>query len=609
MVTAEIQSCRNEYPIVGSENGLATASNTTTPILENETYQDNLESLQNTVNEASWTNYSVQYPVVDFSVWNGKLCAATNNSLHLYDGTSWTAFDAPTAVNSLKSYENKLFVGGEGGLYSFNGTTFSLVFTVPSYIKVMGVYNNTLYSESLLDNAQILYYCSGSAGDPTNWHVDTGFADALNPPTPFGRMGSFAVYNNRLYLTYDGTILSYDGSNWTIVKIYDDVYSFSSSVVFNGKLYFATRDQSWRKPYYQGFSGFSGRVIEFDGDNWTTLLDHEYWMFSLETVGGLLYAGTANQILTFDGSAWNVSFNVTEGAYCVLCLAAFNDRIYAGMGNGYVFSRAETTKLDLTIVGSGLTSPSGGYRWLDVADQAYGSNYRNSYNYSQASATVTYYLVGKTLTGTLAAQNLKPNFAYQLKLVGTPGTSENELIGMAGRWWQEVWNGTAWTGGQNLNDKGNGSSPNPNDLTYLSRRFLLDGSSPTGYHYRYTGYLLFGYFITDSNGNVTLSFHTGSCYHVLWKTSQRGRTSSDGPLVTATFDPDPSQPAYDIDYPNSTTSIFGEWERLPMDGVNLASGQYDCQIVLTEESFHGTAPLAGNWAAAMNGEINFTITG
>ena len=252
------------------------------------------------------------------------------------------------------------------------------------------------------------------------------------------------------------------------------------------------------------------------------------------------------------------------------------------------------------------STPAADYRWMDVADQTYSAEFQTSYNYSQATVHVLYNTVGEFLTGEMIAQNLKPNFAYQLKLVGTPGTADNELIGFAGRWWQEEWNGTAWNNGQNLNDKGNGTSPNPNDKTYLTRKSIADATSPTGLHYRYTSYLLFDYFLTDSNGDATFHFETGSCYHVLWKTSQRSPTADDGPLKTVTFDPIPSF-AYDGDYPSSTVSIFGEWERLPRGGINLATGNYNCQIVLTEESFHGTRPLEGNWAAAMSTNISFTI--
>jgi hypothetical protein len=257
---------------------------------------------------------------------------------------------------------------------------------------------------------------------------------------------------------------------------------------------------------------------------------------------------------------------------------------------------------------SGLTSPTGEYRWLDIANQLYSTTYRESYNYTQANVSITYDTQGTSLTGTLQAVNLKPNFAYQLKLVGTPGTSSNEQIGLAGRWWQEEWNGIAWTNGQNLNDKGSGSSPNPNDLVYSSRRNITDATSPTGLHYKYTGYLLFDYFITDEQGNATVQFETGSCYHVLWKTTQRPHTGDDGLIRITTFTATPASPAYETTYSEQTIEIFGEWERLPIDDVPLAPGDYTAQLILTEESFHGDGgQYAGNWAAAMGAIIQFKM--
>jgi hypothetical protein len=257
-----------------------------------------------------------------------------------------------------------------------------------------------------------------------------------------------------------------------------------------------------------------------------------------------------------------------------------------------------------------LNSQAGDYRWLDVANQAYSESYRTSYNYLQATVSVTYDTQGPTLTGTLQAENLKPNFAYQLKLVGIPGTPSNEQIGLAGRWWQEQWDGTAWTNGQNLNDKGTGSSPNPNDLVYYSRRNITDATSPTGLHYKFTGYLDFDYFITNEQGDATVLFETGSCYHVLWKTTQRTRLTDDGPLKTTTFTANTSSPAYSINYSEQTISVFGEWERLPMGNVPLAAGDYIAQLVITEESFHGDGgTYAGNWAGAMGATIQFNTNG
>jgi hypothetical protein len=281
--------------------------------------------------------------------------------------------------------------------------------------------------------------------------------------------------------------------------------------------------------------------------------------------------------------------------------------------NGYPFSFLEEwtidtseTTINLEDIDSGLTSPTGDYRWLDVANQSYSVTYRTSYNYTQASVSVTYNTQGNSLYGTLDAMYLKPNFAYQLKLVGTAGTIANERIGLSGRWWQEEWDGTSWTDGQNLNNKGDGSSPNPNDLVYYSRRDITDETSPTGLHYKFTGYLLFDYFITDEQGNASIPFETGSCYHVLWKTTQQSRTDVDGPLVSSTFDASLSSPVYDVDYPLQTVSLFGEWERLPMGGVPLLPGEYLAQLILTEESFHGDGgQYAGNWAGAMGATIQF----
>ena len=259
-------------------------------------------------------------------------------------------------------------------------------------------------------------------------------------------------------------------------------------------------------------------------------------------------------------------------------------------------------------------SSSSGYRWLNVADQAYEAAYRTSYTYSQPTVQVqfTYNPSAAVFGGILTATNLKPNFAYQLKLSGTPGTPSNERIGLAGRWWEETWNGVAWASGTNLNHKGDGSSPNQNDLDYFALRDVPDptNTSPTGRLYRFTGYLLFDYFITDDSGGVSLTTQQDSSFHVLYNTLQGEYTHgpNDGPLKSSTFDPDPASPAYDTNYGSTTRTIYGEWERLPMGGVFLANGSYSAQLVLTEESFHGSVSQgAGTWAQAMDGTVAFAI--
>jgi len=259
-------------------------------------------------------------------------------------------------------------------------------------------------------------------------------------------------------------------------------------------------------------------------------------------------------------------------------------------------------------IDSSTSSPTGDYRWLDIANQSYCTTYKINYNYSHAQVEVNFSNSNETFHGILNSMNLKPNFAYQVKLVGYPGTNTNERIGLAGRWWQEEWNGTSWVNGHNLNNNGNGSFPNPNDDLYFARKSISDNSSPTGLKYKFIGYLVFDYFITDSHGNATLDFEANSSYHVLWKTSQRSHSTDDGPIKSSTFDVNVSLPAYDFDFPEQTVDVFGEWERLPVHGVFLNPGNYLCQFVLTEESFHGDGGVdAGNWAGAMGKDVSFDI--
>jgi hypothetical protein len=261
----------------------------------------------------------------------------------------------------------------------------------------------------------------------------------------------------------------------------------------------------------------------------------------------------------------------------------------------------------------GPSSP-GDYRWLNVADQAYEAAYRSSYDYSQAKVEFDYSPSAGVFGGTLTATNLKPNFAYQLKLSGMPedAPAANEHIGLAGRWWEETWSGTAWADGKNLQiSKGDGSSPNPNDDTYNVLRVVPAATSPTHLLYRFTGYLLFDYFITNDAGGASLVTQQDSSFHVLYNTLQGEYTHgpNDGPLKSSTFDPDPASLAYlGTDYPETTRTIYGEWERLPPEGVFLAPGSYSAQLALTEESFHGEGgTYAGSWAGAMEGTVAFSV--
>ncbi len=184
-------------------------------------------------------------------------------------------------------------------------------------------------------------------------------------------------------------------------------------------------------------------------------------------------------------------------------------------------------------------------------------------------------------------------------MLGDTSYGPNELLGGSGRWWEQEWQGKSWTTGWNLNNKGNGTAPNPNDITYKARRDLPDlkGGSPTGLRYLYTAYRVFDYFITDEQGNATVNYTVNNSYHVLWNKAQRAPATGDGPVVTRTFDVNPAlHSQYTTDYPARTASIFGEWERLPKDGIDLLVGDYVCDVLLTEESFHGKRAISPDTA-------------
>ena len=277
------------------------------------------------------------YPIVGFTSYDGKLYAASNNNLYIYDGTGWNVLETRAYVTSLMSYESNLIIGGQGGLYSYDGSSFSLLFPVSTYIKVLGVYNNTLYAGTFLDKPPALYYCNGSPENPANWYVDTGFSTILDFAGAFGSIDSFAVYDGKMYVASGNTVYCFDGTGWSVALSYEYAYAFPDMQVYSGKLYLATRDLN-RIPLYVGGTGFSGVIIEFDGENWTTVLGHDYWIYSLEVYDGKLYAGTANRIYAFNGTVWDVSFYSADGAYYATSMITYDGKIYAGMGNGYIFA-------------------------------------------------------------------------------------------------------------------------------------------------------------------------------------------------------------------------------------------------------------------------------
>lgn len=228
----------------------------------------------------------------------------------------------------------------------------------------------------------------------------------------------------------------------------------------------------------------------------------------------------------------------------------------------------------------------GNQRWKDVAGNMYEGTpdtTPTSQDYAGASVGVTYGVSGQQLTGTVTATGLKPNFAYQLKLEGSTDIWTNSTLQAIGR----------------------------------------DSSG--------TGYLPFGFFVTDENGDATTSFITDSSFHVLYRTSDSTGTTgtygfgmpgvNDGPISYYSFDPDPSSAWYSTDYGAANVGVYGAYEpgRALPGTLDLPYGDYICKFVLTEESFHDTSGTfhpgwgiwsgapGGSWASPFKGEIEFSV--
>jgi hypothetical protein len=229
------------------------------------------------------------------------------------------------------------------------------------------------------------------------------------------------------------------------------------------------------------------------------------------------------------------------------------------------------------------TWPPAPYRWKDIGNNLYAVSYQESYEYAAANVMVTYYpCENLTFAGHLSAQNLKPNFAYQLKLVGKPTAlwgddgddQANENIGYTGRWWR--------------------NQPNPgnsNDAEYEAQHDNPD--------YIFEGYLLFTFFVTDPAGNAELDFAMDSSYHVLWWSHQRTPGECDSPVLWTTITGSADDAAYDQNIGPTEIGVFAEIERNCTGTSSLPLGLYNCRVILTEESFHGSGPGDGYWASAV----------
>jgi hypothetical protein len=243
-------------------------------------------------------------------------------------------------------------------------------------------------------------------------------------------------------------------------------------------------------------------------------------------------------------------------------------------------------------------------RWRDFADNPCSTDFQQTFSYENTSTSyvrVAWDESQPTLSGTLSAVKLKPNFAYQMELKGRagigdvsrpPNPSDNPKgwaswqLGHVGRWWCETCD---W----NVSDAELDS--------HLKRGHVV------------AGYLMFDYFVTDKTGGAAKPFAVDSSFHVLWKVSQRTPGPNDSSPIAHTV-VETSAWGYDADGTDGTEAIYAQWEpNRPLPGqVELPAGSYPVWFDVTEESFHANLnyrqPLGGRWAQVLRGDVQFTVT-
>lgn len=304
-------------------------------------------------------------------------------------------------------------------------------------------------------------------------------------------------------------------------------------------------------------------------------------------------------------------------------------------------------------------------RWWDIASyRASSTNYYNQYNawsytgdatngysspnfdYATAgtpggpTVTVTYdrapnvpYFVGR-----IVASNLKPNFAYQMKLVGKPvygargagpfvkknaggavvavpdGGGEdwaNAKIGHIGRWWND--------------SNASGNTNAVTDSVYAS-------TYPTDTIY---GYIFMGNFVTGPDGKADVYFTGNSNYHITFQNWQSGgdvrmvqnglpaqQTDASGfkyfsiagsPPTGPSYAYGPLQPSSNQAQENGYKNVYlwYQYESSMTAGrpqnVVLPPGHYNCRLMLTEESFHNNygatnSAYGGKWESVLINE-------
>ena len=225
-------------------------------------------------------------------------------------------------------------------------------------------------------------------------------------------------------------------------------------------------------------------------------------------------------------------------------------------------------------------------RWKDAAGTPYSMQFRKQFSYKKdAEIRVAYQLNGPTFQARIEAKNLKPNFAYQIKLLGDyrRDIPSFERLGYNGRWRLPI-------GGTNFIDE-------DYENTALAERQNIEA------------YILFDYFVTDKNGNAVRELYLDCSLHVLWRDDQLVNSVSEAMMDTFTIE---TSEAYEKQFETKKIKLYAEkehqrYQNQPERKDFLPEGNYAVDLMITEESFHDSNQFGGFWATVGFMPMRFSI--
>ncbi|MFO8015684.1 MAG: LamG-like jellyroll fold domain-containing protein [Candidatus Woesearchaeota archaeon] len=282
--------------------------------------------------EATWgNNKSIggEGPI-EFAVYKGDLYLNARNSqeVYVYNGSEWSLSGENFGVYNvgMAAYDGKLYIcslngtfgdggsytPGEGLIYSFDGSEWSLNGHVGEGPRALAVYGGKLYVAN--KGSDDIYEYDGS-----EW---TKSGDVGQDPV------GFAVYKDKLYITHTGSddIYEFDGSSWS--KSADVGTTPAGLAVYDGKLY--------------SIAYSNNEIYTFDGESWTQIssptaeqcpgMGYGAAVYDGKLYASCYYTSYANndhnegEIYVYNGSEWTKSGDVGHEP---MGLAVYDGKVYS----------------------------------------------------------------------------------------------------------------------------------------------------------------------------------------------------------------------------------------------------------------------------------------